>query len=86
MRKLALVLCGFMVLFLVACGPTMREKKKEVDRTDPATVLVVERLDFPKYGGSSADALQFEVEYSDGTKAGCVYIHSGLACVKLGSI
>ena len=81
MRKLARVLlCGFAVLFLVACPPSAREK---VDREDPATVLTVERLDFPKYGGSAADALQFEVEYSDGTKVGCVYIWSGVSCVAL---
>ena len=78
MRKLALVFCGFAILFLAACEPSVRERRiarAEVDREDPATVLTIERLDFPKHGGSA-----------DGTKAGCIYIHSGISCVKLGSI
>lgn len=86
MRKLGLVLVllvTLVTLLLVGCGPTSREVRAEVDRVEPATVLTVERLDFPSFGGSAADALQFEVEYSDGTKAGCVYIHSGVSCVKL---
>ena len=77
------------ILFLVGCGPTLSEKRAaraEVDRVDPATVLTVERLDFPKHDGSNADALQFEIEFSDGTKAGCVHIWSGVSCVKLGTI
>ncbi len=87
MRAIGIILLA--VLFLVGCGPTQTERKaarSEVDRTDPATVLTVERLDFPKHGGSAADALQFEVEFSDGTKAGCIHIWTGLSCVKLGSV
>ncbi len=86
MRKLAIGV-SLAVLLLTGCEyENTTERRARIDTENPATVLVVERLDFPKHGGSAADALQFEVEYSDGTKAGCVYIHSGLACVKLGSI
>jgi hypothetical protein len=85
MRKLAIGIIA--VVFLGGCEyETQRERRVRVDEENPATVLDVERLDFPSYRGSAADALQFEIEYSDGTKVGCVYIWSGVSCVKLGSI
>ena len=89
MRNLGLVLfvafAALHPLLLIGCDgkPSRREVRAEADLVDPATVLAVERLDFPAHDGSAADALQFEVEYSDGTKAGCVHIWSGVACVPL---
>lgn len=96
MRKLAIGL-SLAVLFLIGCEwvsdnvphPDLygtQAARAEADLKHPPTTLITEGLNFPKHQGNAPDALKFEIEFSDGTKAGCIYIWSGVSCVKLGTI
>jgi hypothetical protein len=81
MRKLAAVLCGFVILFLVGCGPSpIQEIRSAAAEAKQSRPNVMERVDGPK----DAHITKFETEFSDGTRVGCVTVSLySLTCVTL---
>jgi hypothetical protein len=83
MRKLAAVLCGFGILFLVGCYST--ETADRIERREAGTAAnktrtsIVERID----GEHEAYIGKFETEFSEGTRVGCVTTGYGVSCVPL---
>jgi hypothetical protein len=81
MRKLGLVLCGFVVLFLVGCGENARQEiRSAAAEAKHSRPNVMERVDGP----NDAYITKFEIEFSDGTRVGCVTVSLySLTCVTL---
>jgi hypothetical protein len=76
MRKLALVL----VVALVGCGTSLREERAAEKAAAEARPNIA-----PVINGPSDPLIrQFEVQFSDGTKAGCISVwNQSVSCVPL---
>ncbi len=83
MRKLALVLCGFGILFLAGCYSA--EDSSRIVRRDAGEAADKERPNIKeRIDGKHENYLsKFETEFSDGTRVGCVQASYGVSCVTL---